>query len=83
MSFEIDLEEKNPELHLEAQLEQSLSLQDWLNRESQLHMTEDQSHMTEDQSHMNEVRLEQSPGTTEKIYQEEKVIKQRFDESKA
>ena len=40
-------EEKNLEVHLEAQLEQSLSLQDWSNRESQLHATEYQSHMTE------------------------------------
>ena len=57
-------EEKNSEVHSEVhseeQLEQSLSqvhhlrLQDWLNREIQLHAAEYQSHT-------NEVRLEQSP----------------------
>ena len=62
---EVHLEEKSREQHvLEEQPEQSLSqvhhltLQDWLNRESQLHVTEYQSHM-------NEVQLEQSPGTKE------------------
>ena len=43
-------EEKKLEVHREAQLEQSLSLQDWLNGENQLHVT--------NQSHTFEVRLE-------------------------
>ena len=53
-------EEKNLEVHLEAQLEQSLSLQDWMNSKIQLCVTEDQLHMTENQLHMNVVWLEQS-----------------------
>ena len=63
------LEEKNPEIHSEVCLEESLrracfrrttgtksvpsTLQNWLNRESQLHVSECQSHV-------NELRLEQS-----------------------
>ena len=43
---EVGLEEKNSEVHPEAQLEQSLSLQDWINSKIQSCMTDDQSHMT-------------------------------------
>ena len=52
---EVGLEEKNSEVHLDAQLEQCLSLQHWINREIQSHITEDQLHTTENQSHINKV----------------------------
>ena len=68
-------EELNLEVHLEAQLKQSLLLQDWLNRESPLCATEDQSSMTQTHSHMNEVRLNQLTGAKEKDLSGSKVIK--------
>ena len=62
--LEVGLEEKNWEVHLEALLEQSLSLQDWINSKFQSPTTETQSHMTEtmkvlqlEQSFMTKVRL--------------------------
>ena len=66
LNLEVNLEEtNNSEVHLEAQLEQSLSLQDWLNSETQSpvthqwHMTEirleHQSCMVENEAHTNEV----------------------------
>ena len=57
---EVGLEETNLEVHLEAQPEQSLLHQDWINSEIKSCTTENQSHMTENESHMNEVQLEQS-----------------------
>ena len=62
---ELNLEvTKNSEVHLEAQTEQSLSLQDWLGCENQLPAThqfhtaeirlEDQLHIIENRSHTNE-----------------------------
>ena len=57
--LEVHSEGKNSEVHSEAQPEQSLSLQDCLNRECQ-------SHTTEYQLHTNEVRLKQLPGKKEK-----------------
>ena len=71
-NLEVHLEEKSREQHVsEEQPEQSLSqvhhltLQDWLNRESQ-------SHATKYQSHVNEVRLKQSPATKESDLSESK-----------
>ena len=42
---EAGLEEKNSEVHPEAKLEQSFSLQDWINSEIQSPLTENQSYM--------------------------------------
>ena len=77
---EVHSEEKSRGQHdSEAQPEQSLSLQDWLNRESQ-------SHATEYQSHMNEVRLEQLTGTKDndlfgsKGYQTKDLMNQKLND---
>ena len=47
VNLEARLEEKNLEQHPEHNSEQSLLLQDWINREIQSPMTENQSHMNE------------------------------------
>ena len=85
-NLEVHLEEKSREQHvLEEQPGQSLSqvhhltLQDWLNRESQ-------SHATKYQSHANEVRLEQLPGTKENVlsgskgHQDKGLMNQKLDD---
>ena len=60
-NLEVHLEEKSREHHVsEEQMEQSLSqvhhviLQDWLNMESESHLTDYQSHMNEDLSNCHE-----------------------------
>ena len=47
LNSEVGFEEKHSEVHLEAQPEQSLLLQDWINNKIQPCMTEYQSHTNE------------------------------------
>ena len=54
-NLEVGLKEKNLEVHSEARLEQSLSLQDCINSEIQLHVAGDQSHTPENESHTNDI----------------------------